>query len=157
MGSFHFLSVGVFALGLLCAAGAAGQDDAKERAIKEEMKKLEGTWRLVATEVDGKEKEAGKAYDVFLIFANGKCSLRTVMGDKEKTREVEFTIGPTKSPRWLETEGPDLKSRPGIYELKDDTLRLSVQTQRDGKRPTELKTKEGGNEVLSTYKRVKPQ
>ena len=141
-----FVGLSIWMLVLGWAPGAQSQDTtARDRAVKEEFKRLEGTWKLV---------NAPKEYDVFLIFSGTKCSLRHVMGDKEKTREVEFTIDPTRSPKWVDSEGSDNRIWPRIYELKEDTLRMVFQSEKDSKRPTEFKKGEG--QIMNTYKRVKP-
>ena len=44
---FGFLVVGV-----LLTAIAATADDAKDEAIKKDRKQIEGTWRIVALEID---------------------------------------------------------------------------------------------------------
>ena len=140
---FVVLSICAFGLG---SASAARIQDTTERdsAVKEEFKRLEGTWQLV---------DAPKEYDVYLIFSGTKCSLRHVIGDKEKTREVEFKIDPTKSPKWVDSQGSDNRTWPGIYEVKEGTLRMVFQSETDGKRPTEFK--KGDGQIMSTYKRVK--
>jgi len=91
---------------------------------------------------------------VFLIFAGDKCSLRQVTGGQETTRPVEFTIDPTRSPKWVDAEGPDKRTWSGIYELGGDTLTMVFQSRRDGKRPTEFK--DGDGRIMNSYKRVKP-
>jgi len=141
-----FVGLSVWAFGLGWASGAKGQDATeRDRAVKEEFKRLEGTWQLV---------DAPKEYDVFLIFKGTKCSLGHVIRDKEKTREVQFKIDPTKSPRWVDSEGSDNRTWPGIYELKEDTLRMVFQSEKGGERPTEFQ--KGDGQIMNTYKRVKP-
>ena len=61
----------VLALGFLAAVTA----DAQEGAVKEEMKKLQGTWIRIYVEVDGKKSEDGKKEPE-------KAIILTVNGDK---------------------------------------------------------------------------
>jgi uncharacterized protein (TIGR03067 family) len=87
-----------------------------------------------------------------LVFSGTTCS--TVTG--KRTIECTFTIDPSKSPKWIDvTRTEDKVACPGIYELKDGTLKVFLGTP-GGKRPTEFKTKEGTQQVIHTHERVKP-
>ena len=110
------LALGV---GLLIAADAPKEDDARQ-----ELKKFEGTWRLLSGEDDGK-KLSGEAL---------KSARLTVEGDRHTVRVGEATykgthkLDPTKRPKAIDihdTEGP-FKGQTvlGIYELVGDEFRI---------------------------------
>src|SRR5262249_42478374 len=65
-----------------------------------------------------------------------------------------FTIDPTKNPKWIDVKLPAGDST-GIYELKGDRLRVCWASPGE-KRPAEFKTKEGIQQAIVTYERIKP-
>jgi uncharacterized protein (TIGR03067 family) len=155
MRALSIICFGLIALGFVFVVGVMGQETPKkDDAVREDLKRLEGTWRVVAVELAGKEidlEEIGDGQNL-LVFSGTKCS--TVTG--KRTIECTFTIDPTKSPKWIDvTRTSDKVAWPGIYELKGDTLKVFQGTP-GGKRPAEFKTKEGTRQVIHTHKRVQP-
>ncbi|HTU21362.1 MAG TPA: sigma-70 family RNA polymerase sigma factor [Gemmataceae bacterium] len=124
----------------------------KDDAVNKERKRLEGTWRVVAVELGGKQTDREEiGPNNLLVFSGSKMS--AVIGTKKRTIDCTFTIDPTKNPKWIDTTRiSDKVSWPGIYELKGDTLKVFLG---GGKRPTQLKTREGTLEVIHTYQRIK--
>lgn len=150
------ISFSVIAVGFVCVVGVLGQETPKKGdGVKEELKRLEGTWRVVAVELGGKETDREEiGPNNLLVFSGTKSSV--VTGTKKRTIECTFTIDPTKSPKWMDTTRiSDKVSWPGIYELKDDTLKVFLGSP-GGKRPTEFKTKKHTQQVIHTYQRIKP-
>ena len=155
MRALRMICFGLIAVGFVSVVGVWGKESPKkDDAVKDELKRLEGAWRVVAVELGGKEidrEEIGDGNNL-LVFSGTKCS--TVTG--KRTIECTFTIDPTKTPRWIDvTRTSDKITWPGIYELKGDTLKV-FQGPPGGKRPTEFKTKEGTQQVIHTHERVKP-
>jgi uncharacterized protein (TIGR03067 family) len=145
---------GLIALGIVSGAGVLGQETPKKAdPVKEDLKHLEGTWRAVAVELGGKEMDREEiGPNNLLVFSGTNCS--TVTG--KRTIECTFTINPSMSPKWIDvTRTADKVTWPGIYELKDGTLKVFLGTP-GGKRPTEFKTKERTQQVIHTHERVKP-
>src|SRR4029450_1095510 len=99
----------VLAIGFLVAVTA----DAQEGAVKEEMKKLQGTWIRIYVDVEGKKSEDGKKEP-------GKAITLTIKGDKYDGET--FKLDPTKKPKQINVSSVDDKGKaitlPGIYELK---------------------------------------
>ena len=147
------ISLGVMAVAIGFIAGVFGQDTPKKGdAMNEEMKQLEGTWRAVAVEFGGKEMDRRDVSDYRLVFSGTECS---IVSGKRVTR-CTFTIAPSKSPKWIDvTPTGDKVTWPGIYELKDGTLKVFLDTT-GGKRATGFQTKDGTQEVIRTYERVEP-
>ena len=141
---------------LLAVTGLAAAADDKEKAIKEDRKKYEGTWQVVSLEVDGKktaEEDAKKITVVndrdgkWAIEVEGKVIARgtSEIDPTKKLRTVDLTV----------TEG-DGKGQTalGIYEFKDDTRKVCLAPA--GKeRPTEFTSAAGSGHILALLKRVK--
>ena len=148
-------SFSVIAVGFVYVVAALGQETPKKGDdVKEELKRLEGTWRVVAVELGGKEMDREEiGPNNLLVFSGTKSSV--VTGTKMRTIECTFTLDPTKSPKWMDsTRISDKISWPGIYKLEGDTLKVFLGSP-GGKRPTGFKTKEGTQQVIHTYQRVK--
>jgi uncharacterized protein (TIGR03067 family) len=125
--------------------------DEPNKAVQEELKLLEGEWRIVTVEVDGVSADSKS----IIKFAGGKCTL-SEPGSGFPDIELVITLDPTKSPKWMDTTNPQKKTHKGIYELKGDKLKLAVLLQdMKGERPTEFKAKKG--QVIYTYERIKPR
>lgn len=66
-----------------------------------------------------------------------------------------FTIDPSKNPKWMDQTSSGGLVFKGIYELKENMLRVFLGAP-GGQRPMEFKTKEGENLWIRSYERVKP-
>ena len=145
------------ALALLLGGGVRADEKKadKAEAVREEGKRLNGTWEVVSAVFDGTKQPVPR-----------KATL-TIKGDKYTVREGEkvvadgtFTVDPTATPKSLDgipSSGPD-KGKPhrGIYEVKGDTYRVCLAPP--GKpRPKAFESKEGSGHALVTYKRAKPK
>ena len=145
----------LFAGALLTAIGAiAAADDAKDEAIKKDRKQIEGTWRVVALEVDGnrsKEEDARK-----LTVVNGSDGTWSLRSEGKEISKGTSTIDPTKKPKtidlkWTEGEGSG-KQYLGIYELGEKTRKLCF-AQPGKERPTEFSTTSVNEHILVTFER----
>src|SRR5215467_6156885 len=135
---------------VLCILGARASDD---NAVKEEMKKLEGTWVLQEYSRNGKDtpkEKLGKiAFAEFTIKGDALTSGRA---------KYKIAIDPSKNPmtidRIREANGKSTALE-GLYELEGDTLKIcfDFDVSKSGKheRPKELKSGEGL--MLRVYER----
>ncbi len=129
---------------------AAGEEP--DKAVVEELKRLEGEWRIVAAEQGGDVV----ACSDLVVFSGRKC---TVTNPSAKiVLENTISLDPSKATKRIEVTNDKTKEAwVGIYELKGDTLRALFYGGKDAKPPTEFKTKKGSLEVMYTYERVKPK
>jgi len=142
-----------FCIALVLVLGHLASAHAEDDAVKDEMKKLQGTWVRVSVDVAGKKTGDGKK-------PAGEAVTLTIKGDKYG--DETFTLDPTKSPKHINVSTVDDKGNaitlPGIYELNDGVLKLCFpfpfegKFDQIGKRPTEFGSKRGGNDVLEVYK-----
>lgn len=148
--------VGLFVVGVLVTAIATipADDDAKDAAIKKDRKLIEGTWRVVALEVNNNKAMDEDARKLTVVNGNdGTWSLRSE--DKEVVKGTS-TIDPTKKPKTIDftiTEGEGIGNQHfGIYELGEKTRKLCFAPS--GKeRPTEFSSTTGSEHILVTFQR----
>jgi uncharacterized protein (TIGR03067 family) len=139
----------VLTVGLLMAAAAPKDDDAKK-----ELKKLEGNWVMVS----GEEKGTKLPEDT---VKNAKL---TIKGDKHTVKVGEETfvgthkLDPTAKPKAIDatdTEGPFKgKTTLGIYKLEGDRFTVCFAPP-DKDRPKEFSTKSGTGQFIHVWKRQK--
>lgn len=130
--------------------------DAQEAAVKDEIKKLQGTWVRIYLDVEGKKYDDGKKEP-------GEAIKLTIDGDQYDGET--FTLDPAKNPKHINVSTVDDQGKaftlPGIYELQGDVLKLCFPFPFEGKfdkigiRPTKFASKRGEDAVLEVYKREK--
>jgi uncharacterized protein (TIGR03067 family) len=140
-----------------------GGDDKKD-PVKEELKKLEGTWVLTAVEWDG-EKPAPQD-----VTSDARCEW-TIRGNKSTSGQVGpiykrgegfIRIDPTKKPKTIDRSSTD-KFKPGetsyeIYELDGDSLKVTavqkeIEKCKPEDRPKEFKTAPKSDVNITYWKR----
>lgn len=125
---------------------------AGEEAVKDELKKFEGTWQLTSATKDGKETPEETVKKIRIVIKGG---MHTVyFGDDVVVKEIPFTIDPTQDPKITEDKLPDGKAIKGIYKLDGDTL-TSCVAEIGKDRPKEFAAKPGTGNTLRVFKRVK--
>ena len=93
---------------LTATATMASADDAKDEAIKKDRKHIEGTWRILALEVNGnkaKEQDAKK-----LTVVNGSDGTWSLRSEDKEINKGTSTFDPTKKPKTIDftpTTGED--------------------------------------------------
>jgi uncharacterized protein (TIGR03067 family) len=139
------------AIALLAFTLAARADD------KDELKKLEGTWEVVALEAGGQDQAKGKKGPPNLTIKDG---VLTGFGP-----EIKLSTDATKKPKWLDMtftrEGME-RTVNAIYELTGDELKICMPLAPakgsgkvfENKRPDGFDTKDKP-EMLIKVKRAK--
>jgi uncharacterized protein (TIGR03067 family) len=133
------------AAGIGWPAARGGDED----AIKAELQKVAGTWRLTSIEKDGQKTPDEEVKRHKLVIAGDKYTLRRA--DKA-VEEGTVRIDPTRTPRTIDifpTE-PEGKVQLGIYEW-DGESRIRICFTHPGSdqtRPREFSTTKGTGHVM---------
>lgn len=120
---------------------------------KSDLKMMEGAWKAVMEEADGKAAgEAEKDAPFKLVVKDGKF---TVFFGEKKLTAGAIKLDAAKKPKEIDAEqgeGP-FKGRvqKGLYEFKGADMRV-IFAEPGKDRPTSFKTREG--EVLLQYTRI---
>ena len=129
--------------------------EAAENAGKEELKRLQGTWRMVSVEVDGKKIPEEDLKQMAVVFRGDAYTVK--QGDTEVEKGTQ-KVDPTKKPKTIDAhilEGPDKgKDQLGIYELNGDALKVCFAAPGQ-ERPKEFASKPGSKHELGMFKREK--
>ncbi len=148
-----FLVIGVL---LTAIAAIVSAGDTKDDAIKNDRKQIEGTWRVVAVEVNGNkatEEDARK-----LTVVNGSDGTWSLISEGKQISKGTSTIDPTKKPKTIDftpTEGEGKgKQHLGIYELGKNTRKMCFAPP-EKERPNEFSSMPGSEHILVTFEREK--
>lgn len=141
----------------LLTIGLVSSTGAQDEASKKDLDDLQGTWRLVSREKDGKADTSEAIKDVLMANSGDKFSFKGAASGAGALKGT-FKVDATKKPRAMDrmpTDGPQKgKTLLGIYLLEGDTLKICVSIA--GKeRPSEFATAPKSGLVLSVFKREK--
>jgi uncharacterized protein (TIGR03067 family) len=128
---------------VLCVAVASAQNEA------EELKKLDGDWKVSKAEAVDKNLET--LLEKAKITFNG--TKVTVTFENNEKGEMTIKLDPSKKPRQIDFTDNEAKERKGVYELKGDVLKIAVADV-GNERPKEVAFKDG---VTSGYVEMKKQ
>ena len=140
-------------LDVLVAVLIGAGDDAKDKAIKADLAKLQGTYKMASLEVDGKSVAEEKL----------KSSMLTIKGDKyivkvnDEKYETQMILDPQMKPKiidikFLDGDNKD-KTALGIYKIEDDTLTMCRALKPGEARPDEFITRADTNTFLVVWKK----
>jgi uncharacterized protein (TIGR03067 family) len=140
---------------LLAAGLAIAATKPKQKAVKDELRKLQGTWKVIAAEADGKPVPAEKLKKEAGQMVIRESLMNTTPGGG-KEGQLPFTIDPTKVPKAIDVtagrQGTPRLTLKGIYKLEGNKLTICLGVNG---RPAEFKTKAGAEQSLMVYQRSK--
>ena len=95
-------------------------------AVKDELAKLQGTWKVVSVEAGGK--------DVLKDVKLGEITFKEGGAVEGLGPDITVKLDPTRKPKEIDLiRGKDGKPWMGIYALDGDTLKLSLALVEPGK------------------------
>jgi uncharacterized protein (TIGR03067 family) len=122
----------------------------------DDLKAMQGQWSLAIAERDG--KPAGdelKGLKLVVLIAGDEYR---VLANDKVVGGGTFKIDARKTPHTIDTritEGPNKGvMEKGIYEIEGDKM-IAVFAKPGKERPTEFKTKEGSEQSILRYERIK--
>ena len=134
----------------------AGETQTKAEAIKAEMEKFQGTWKLVSQHYKGMDAPPEDLKDRSVIIQGDKMIGKH--GQQVK-QETVLQIDPTQTPKTLDlktTKGVDVgKKTLGIYRLEKDDLMICLSEDDD--RPQEFKAPRQTLRYVLVFKRERGQ
>jgi len=120
-----------------------------------DVEKMQGTWKVVAAERDGKKPPDDDLKAFRFTFKGDKLILKN--GDKEQ--EATYKLDASKKPKTIDIVrkvGDKMETIPGIYQFDGDDLKLCAAGEPGKERPKEFATKAGAGVGLMLLKRDKP-
>jgi len=134
-------------------AAALALVPAQPDAAAKELAKLEGTWALVAMEVDGKPVPPERLTSASLVIRGNKYGLTS----GNKLAEVEIALDASKTPhaidmRFLDGPNKDRVGR-GIYQRDGDKLKICRSLDPQDERPKDFKTEGQVNYFVMTWQK----
>jgi uncharacterized protein (TIGR03067 family) len=142
--------------GLLLLAGLLPAAPVPEDGARKELHKLQGGWKLVSAESNGKATPADKVAALGMTI---KGETLTVQEGSEVVEEASFRLDRTANPPAIDlkvTAGTDKgKTVLGIYRLEDERLTICV-AEPGRERPSKFAAPEGTRHTLFVFKRAKP-
>jgi uncharacterized protein (TIGR03067 family) len=142
----------------ILAFGCAPQ----RQAAPSDLEKLQGTWRLVYQEMNGKKLPDENAAEMFhgkLVFAGDKIHYTVELQGFDF--EFSYALRPDQNPKAIDLQltntvdkrGVGMKTF-GIYLLQDDSLKICHSKTN---RPTDFNAGEGSHNTLIVLKRKLPE
>jgi uncharacterized protein (TIGR03067 family) len=147
--------LGLVVIAWLAASGSLLGGGGKEAGEKE-LKKIQGTWRFIFQEMEGKPRPPKELVKLTITFTDDKWSVRD---DGKVVQAGTHKLDPSKKPGHVDavvTEGEGKGSTMlGIYELKGDKMKVVFDPQ--GKeRPASFISRAGQFGGLIQWEKKKP-
>lgn len=127
----------------------------KLKAVQDELKRFEATWRFVTIEIEGTTVPP-ELFEEDRLLLKGKQFTSTVRGT---TTNGVFKIDPTATPKTIDltfTDGPGKdNSQKGIYKFEGETQKICFAAP-GNPRPTDFESKPKSGLLVQVLERVKP-
>ena len=139
----------VLVAGSLMALEAPAQD-----AVRNDLHKIQGTWKIIALEADGKQAPAEIVATLKLTF---KGDTLTFTPGEPGFTNYTYKLDPATNPPSFDMTHADGKNKGnttnGIYSLEGDNLKICFGGDQ---RPKEFTTKAKSGQAMYVLKREKP-
>ena len=128
-------------------------DKSKDKAIKADLDKLQGTYKMVSLEVDGKAVPEAKLASSTLTIKGDKYIIKV----NDKPYETKMALDPEQMPKtidmkFLDGDNKD-KTALGIYKIDGDTFTMCRAFNPGQSRPRDFATQPDTNTFLVVWKK----
>jgi uncharacterized protein (TIGR03067 family) len=120
----------------------------------DDQKKLQGTWKVVSHELDGKEAPAEEGKEVKLTFRGTKVTFNVGENKFEATYKLDSAAKPKRIELSYSGGPAEGKTKQAIYHLEGNTLKICGNNTPGGEVPSEFVTKPESGEELLVLKRA---
>jgi uncharacterized protein (TIGR03067 family) len=111
----------ILVAGFFTAVSIAAADDAHA-----DLKRLEGTWQVIAIEAGGMKVDAARGAPEKAVIKDGKATFFALGKEMPTFRGLRLDLDPKKNPKAVNLVRSEKESLPCIYEVKDDQLMLAM-------------------------------
>ena len=140
--------VGCGALLVFCLSAAA--------QTGEDQKRIQGTWKVITAEYNGKKASADEIDGMRLIIADDSIQVKVKNKDQDR---YTFKLMPKEKPKQIDLThtGGDKKGQVdrGIYQFLGERLTLCIQENKEVVRPRDFATEPDSSLFLVVLERVK--
>lgn len=117
---------------------------------------LNGEWQAQSLEIEGESASPEAVKSIQVTIKNDRMVVRL---DTEyyRAKEAVFKIDSTKSPKHIDISPIDEQSKfvSGIYEAKNESLKVCLNLNSNAKRPDKFEAKPDSGRVLIVFKKLK--
>ncbi|MCA8992224.1 MAG: protein kinase [Planctomycetaceae bacterium] len=130
---------------------APNQPTANNEGTVSDAEAIQGEWQVIFAEDSGRTGPPEAIKDIRMVITNESMTMSIAGRENEST----YTLDPSTTPKSIDMTNDGL-TKPGIYDLQGDTLRICFSENTD-ERPTAFDSQPNSvNDVVLTLKRVKP-
>src|SRR5215831_10884905 len=130
-------------------------DDSKDKAVKADLEKIQGTYAMASLEVDGKAVPEEKLKTSTLTIKDDKY----IVNVKDQVFETQMILDPEKKPKTIDMKFLDGvnkdKTALGIYKFDDETFTMCRRLNPDQARPQDFGTWPDTSTFLVVWKKEK--
>jgi RNA polymerase sigma factor (sigma-70 family) len=132
------------------AAGQAAKDDKKADKPKEDKDAIQGSWKVVKVQENGKDASDTDNGKTFMSAPLSITGTKIVL---EGVFEMNYQLDPTAKPKAIDLDNGGDKSFSCVYSLDGNTLTICAPVMPGDPRPSEVACKEGSNTRMLVLKR----
>ncbi|WP_020472757.1 TIGR03067 domain-containing protein [Zavarzinella formosa] len=124
--------IAIFVAVIIIPAGIAAEDESKA-----DLRKMEGTWEIVAFEMSGKKMDAGKGSLEKIVIKDGKMTLFAAGMEIPTFKGLKLELNTTLKPKAADMLRGEKETLPCIYELTVNELKLAMPLVPKDRKPGE--------------------